>query len=189
MSQPVFNISPRVCTLSSFLYRLSWFTTEVLCYCFLCPCITRSFQIYWENSLVVVLYFLLALYFPWKVLYTLYCAIFCPPEVILWAFEKHVFCSKYNAWWNTLHYEQVEVVSEVAEVQLLPQQEQEVVAPRISNLSAATVRRVSSNHALSQGSASDRLLPESVLTTSGSMDLKRWNLKSRTVVKFRLWIR
>ena len=77
-------------------------------------------------------------------------------------------------------------MSEVAEVQLLPQQEQEVVAPRISNLSAAPVRRVSSNHALSQGSASDRLLPESVLTTSGSMDLKRWNLKSRTVVKFRL---
>ena len=55
---------------------------------FLCPCITRSFQIYWENFLVVVLYFLLALYFPWKVLYTLYCALFWSPEVILRAFEN-----------------------------------------------------------------------------------------------------
>ena len=43
-------------------------------------------------------------------------------------------------------------MSEVAEVQLRPQQQQqEVVAPRTSNLSAAPVRRVSSNHALSQG--------------------------------------
>ena len=76
-------------------------------------------------------------------------------------------------------------MSEVVEVQLQPRLLQQV-APRASSQSAVPVRKVSSSHALSQGSASDRLLPESVLMTSGSMDRKRWNLKSRTAVKFRL---